>query len=105
MLKHPGGKDVLVSGRPDNHDILWINQQIHDLLSVRPNCIPCTRCVSGRFEAALRLFHAYSAHKCMGVCSCILGQKQAPHCPHPMILLSDTAVSFGDGLQLGKVVV
>ena len=36
VLKHPGGKDVLVSGRPDNHDIVWINQQIQDLLSVRP---------------------------------------------------------------------
>lgn len=32
VLKHPRGKEVLVSGRPDNHDIPWISQQIQDLL-------------------------------------------------------------------------
>ena len=34
VLKKPGGKEILVSGRPDNHDVNWINDQIQDLLAV-----------------------------------------------------------------------
>ncbi|KAK9791832.1 hypothetical protein WJX73_004695, partial [Symbiochloris irregularis] len=33
ILKKPGGKEILVSGRPDNYDVNWINDQIQDLLA------------------------------------------------------------------------
>ena len=41
MLKQPGGQAVLVSGRPDNHDIEWMTTQIEQRISVRP-LLPCT---------------------------------------------------------------
>lgn len=34
VLQKPGGKEILVSGRPDNYDVNWINDQIQDLLAV-----------------------------------------------------------------------
>ena len=49
VLKQPGGQAVLVSGRPDNHDVSWINQQIEQLISVRamPGPHPNPRATAG----------------------------------------------------------
>ena len=35
VLQQPLGQAILVSGRPDNHDIAWINNQIEQLIHVR----------------------------------------------------------------------
>ena len=36
VLKQPGGKDILVQGRPKNKGVNWINDQIRDLIKVCP---------------------------------------------------------------------
>ena len=34
VLKQPGGKEILVEGRPKNAKVNWINDQIRDLIKV-----------------------------------------------------------------------
>ena len=34
MLQQPNGQAILVSGRPDNHDVAWISKQIEQLIHV-----------------------------------------------------------------------
>ena len=34
VLQQPNGQAILVSGRPDNHDVTWISKQIEQLIQV-----------------------------------------------------------------------
>ena len=35
VLQQPHGQAILVAGRPDNHDLAWVNKQIEQLIHVR----------------------------------------------------------------------
>ncbi len=79
VLKSPGGREVLVQGRPKNTEVNWINDQIRELLkvdnagaapaSVRHMSVQACCCMSASTIqlqmcglAAIRGWHAWVAH-------------------------------------------